>query len=131
MQYFVLDVETCPIQLEGYESLPEEEQKKMLNPIDSKVIAIGLRHENTDIIFLEENEKILLQKFWNAWASLRQGGRMIVGFNITQFDIPFLIARSFINNVYSIKRDCRVAPMIVGAPRNDIMRVAGDRHRQR
>ena len=39
--YFVIDIETCPLVLEDYELLDDESRLKLINPIDSKIIAIG------------------------------------------------------------------------------------------
>jgi len=99
--YFILDMETCPIDLEAYFSLNEEEQTKKLNPIDSKIIAIGIRHNNKNTIFQSDNEKQILTEFWSYWKELKtENSKLVcVGFNITNFDISFLTTRSFINNV--------------------------------
>lgn len=97
--YFILDIETAPLQLEVYEQLNEEERKSHLNPIDSKIVAIGLRSKNANTILMDDNEKRLLEHFWKKWNELRMGGTPIVGFNITNFDLPFIVTRSFINNI--------------------------------
>ena len=99
--YFVVDIETCPINLRNYNDRTEEEKLKLLNPIDSKIIAIGVRHNNTDKIFLDEDEKKILQEFWSEWKSIKKDNpyASAVGFNITNFDMPVLTARSLINNI--------------------------------
>jgi len=106
--YFVLDIETCPIDLEAYFNLSEEERIKKLNPIDSKVIAIGIRHNNENLILQNPNEKELLSEFWNKWNELKTQSPKIsvVGFNVANFDLSFLTTRSFINNV-------KVVPFVV------------------
>ena len=48
--YFIVDVETCPIDLENYNSLNDEEKLKLLNPIDSKIIALGIRYKSKNIV---------------------------------------------------------------------------------
>ncbi|MBS3128083.1 ribonuclease H-like domain-containing protein [Candidatus Woesearchaeota archaeon] len=98
-KYLILDIETCPIDLPEYEKLDEEERKKLLNPIDCKIIAIGMRSQGENNIFLDEDEKTMLISFWEKFSELRQSGTLIIGFNLLPFDIPFLITRSFINNV--------------------------------
>lgn len=97
----IVDIETCPIDLHKAKLLDEEEKLKLLNPIDSKIIAIGIRCNGKNIIFQSENEADILEKFWLEWKSIRQQRPMIpiVGFNIVQFDIPFIVSRSFINNI--------------------------------
>src|SRR3989338_9210828 len=96
---FILDIETVPVKLEGYFALPEEEQKKLLNPIDSKVVAIGIRTGNGTTILMGEDERKMLQDFWWEWRKVQSPVLQVIGFNIANFDIPFLVTRSFIHNV--------------------------------
>ena len=117
-EYFILDIETCPIDVENYEQQDEEDRKKLLNPIDSEIVAIGIRYDGKNTIIMkneddsdekgdygnnaaESNEKQMLIEFWNEWKKLHEKNINIktVGFNITNFDIPFLVVRSFIHNV--------------------------------
>lgn len=97
----IIDIETCPIDLNKAKLLDDEDKLKLLNPIDSKIVAIGIRHNSENSIFQSENEVEILEKFWLKWRSIRQGVSIIpvVGFNIVQFDIPFIVSRSFINNI--------------------------------
>ena len=99
--YFIVDIETCPIDLENYNSLNEEEKLKLINPIDSKIIALGIRYKNKTEIFISADEKKILEEFWSEWKRIKQENQnsLAVGFNIIRFDIPFIVARSFINNV--------------------------------
>ncbi len=99
--YFILDIETCPVKLEGYFSLSEEERMKFLNPIDSRIVAIGLRHNGQNKIFFDENEAKMLQDFWFEVEKIHKtaGHAAIVGFNVLNFDLPFLASRSFIHGV--------------------------------
>lgn len=98
--YIVLDIETVPIDMQKYNALEEDKKTEMLNPIDSKIIAIGLRHSGKDHIFYGD-EKTILNDFWTKLKSITNGSIYfpIVGFNINQFDMPFLTARSFILGV--------------------------------
>ena len=98
-EHLVIDIETVPINQEGYAALTEEDKKKLMNPIDSRIIAIGIRYRGEDTLFLGEDEKALLVEFWKRFAALRVGGTEIVGFNLINFDIPFLVTRSFIHVV--------------------------------
>jgi len=99
--YFVMDIETCPINLEKYNELSDEEKLKLLNPIDSKIIAIGIRYNAKDSIFLDEDEKKVLEEFWAEWKAIKRDipFASVVGFNINNFDLPIITARSLINNV--------------------------------
>lgn len=104
MNYLYLDIETCPIDQELYDSLPDDESRlKLLNPIDSKIVAVGLKFSDSKdtIILQEDDEKKLLKEMWRTIEKLRGNGTAlrIVGFNILDFDMPFIIARCFINKV--------------------------------
>lgn len=95
--YIVIDIETVPIRLdEQYFELSEKEKLSMLNPIESKIIAIGLGH-NDKIKIYHGDEKVLLLKFW---SELEQRENIkIVGFNVLNFDLPFIVSRSLINDI--------------------------------
>ncbi len=104
MNYLYLDIETCPIDKALYFFLEDEEAKlKLLNPIDSRVIAIGLKFSDSKdtIILQDDNEKKLLVDMWQTIAKLRGNGTSlrVVGFNILSFDMPFIITRCFVNKV--------------------------------
>ncbi len=97
--YFILDIETAPIKRDGYFELPEEEQKKLLNPIDSRIVAIGIRANGQNKIIMDDDEKKMLQEFWFEWRRNISPMLQVVGFNISHFDIPFVVTRSFVHNV--------------------------------
>jgi uncharacterized protein len=101
IDHFVLDIETCPKNLVNYSALSDEEQIKLLNPIDSRIVAIGIRHEEKNYLFMQKDEKELLQEFWDKWRELffYNTNSRVVGFNIQYFDMPFIVTRSLINNV--------------------------------
>ncbi|MAF50649.1 MAG: hypothetical protein CMH64_01025 [Nanoarchaeota archaeon] len=98
--YFVVDIETCPNNLENYNELDEENKLKLLNPIDSKIVAIGIRRNNENKILMGE-EKEILKEFWEEWGKIKRENAncVTVGFNINHFDLPFIVSRSFIHNV--------------------------------
>lgn len=93
----IVDIETAPIVLnEDYFSLSDSDKLKKLNPIESRIVAIGVRCNNTNFIYGGDFTEIeILEKFWN----LCSGDVVMVGFNIVDFDLPFIVARSLINNV--------------------------------
>ncbi len=99
--YLILDVESCPNNLKGYDTLSEEDKLKLLNPIDSRIVALGVRHKGEDTIILAGDEKKMLEEFWILWKKKMMGDPTlkVVGFNIKEFDIPFIVTRSFINDV--------------------------------
>jgi DNA polymerase elongation subunit (family B) len=100
--YLIIDIETCPIDLDKYKELTdEEEKKKLINPIDSRIVAIGIRHKDQNIVIAKKSEKELLEDFWLELKTIKKGNSnvRIVGFNIKNFDMSFLVSRSYIHNV--------------------------------
>ena len=99
--YFIVDIETCPINLEKYKLLNEEERLKLINPIDSRIVAIGIRYKNDNRLFIDGDEKKILESFWREWKKIKieNQNNAAVGFNVLNFDIPFIVTRSFIHNV--------------------------------
>ncbi len=121
-----LDIETVPIDKQKHLSLKEEERTKLLNPIDSKIIAIGIKStkDKQMVILQTDDEKQMLQDFWKIFALFRDKNGLsnkVVGFNIKDFDISFLITRSFINNVsvipFSIKEILDLRQILSGYKR--------------
>jgi len=98
--YVVIDIETCPNNLDAYFSLEEQQQKELINPIDSKIVAIGLRHNGKNNTYQGE-EKQILEDFWRDLKEIMQKSPLtqLVGFSIIHFDMPFITARSFIHGV--------------------------------
>lgn len=97
MKPFIIDIETVPIDMNTYFEMEEEEQLKKLNPIDSKIVAIGVRVDGKNDILMGDEVNVL-KSFWDLWKSHKMGYKM-VGFNIRNFDIPFMVTRSFILGV--------------------------------
>ncbi len=95
--YCIVDVESVPLDYETYKKETEEERKKYFNPILSKIVAIGVRQDAENTLFIStEDEYDILDKFWGMWHTINCS---MVGFNIHDFDIPMLVGRSFIHNV--------------------------------
>lgn len=99
MSYIIIDVETSPIDIKEYDKRSEEEKKKLLNPIDSKIIAIGIKAKDNEAQILLGEEKEILNEFWKSVKKHKQKNNKIIGFNIKDFDLPFLVTRSFINDI--------------------------------
>jgi len=102
MDFLILDVETCPIEMEGYFGLSEAEQKKLINPVDSRIVAIGLKQGSVLKVIQDLDEKKMLEAFWKEVSFFKKGAsgqKRIVGFNLKEFDLPVLVTRSFLNDV--------------------------------
>lgn len=100
-KYLVIDIETVPLDTDKYFDEDEEDRLDYLNPIDSKVIAAGIRSNGTNEVFIGEDETRVLEDFWDEWSAVKRGNKdvSVVGFNINEFDIPMLASRSFQNGV--------------------------------
>lgn len=96
MSELIADIEVAPNNYDNYFTKTDEEKLKLLNPIDSKIIVIGIK-QNGAYKILSGDEKDILKSFWETLD--KNKGETIVGFNIKNFDMPFLTARSFINNI--------------------------------
>ncbi len=96
---FIIDIETCPLDVVHARTLDEDERKRLINPVDSKIVAIGVRFAGKNTLIYNEDEKTMLTQFWSLWRELGQKNYPIVGFNVASFDLPFLVTRSFIHNV--------------------------------
>ena len=73
-----------------------------LEPTTDRIICITLKNTETNeiISILNEDEKIMLESFWENIKDCDS----LIGFNSDTFDIPYLIKRSIINNVKITKQ---------------------------
>lgn len=106
-------------------------EKAPLDAATGRVCAVGYKSDNgTEILDtrLDYDERQLIERCWQCFQNIRNAGRQIVGFNSANFDIPFLVRRSFIVGVtvpYWIFTPTRyLAPLFV-----DLMQIwqAGNR----
>ncbi len=75
-----------------------------LSAITGHILAIGVRffeHEGGTPLVLGDgdDEAKLLSRFWVMYDLCLKQNRYLVGFNIHGFDLPFIIQRSFVNDV--------------------------------
>lgn len=66
-----------------------------LSCITGKVLAIGFCSSEVDITILEGDERSILTSFWNEITYHGAFLQKLVGFNSNEFDIPFLVRRSW------------------------------------
>ena len=68
-----------------------------LDATTGRVIAVGLLHDATGEVEIigDDDEEVTLREFWKRWKW--EDGRPVefVGFNVLQFDLPFLVRRSW------------------------------------
>jgi hypothetical protein len=77
-------------------------ERGALSAVTGQVAAIGYRSAKGVLLHAaigELSEKDIITYFWNSFLSTRKQGRLLVGFNIKGFDIPFLCQRSWILGV--------------------------------
>ena len=82
-----------------------------LNGVLDRITCISLLDYETDRIdsFMDEDEKLILTQFWDYFNELDT----LVGYNLDDFDIPFIIKRSLVNHI-KIKK---ISPII------DVMKI--------
>ena len=79
-------------------------EKAALSAITGRILVIGVLHPFQDEpMYFEGNEKDLLTAFWTHYRERGKGDQVAalpwVGFNIKQFDMPFLTRRSWVHGV--------------------------------
>jgi hypothetical protein len=73
-----------------------------LSALTGRILAIGYKSINTtviDHIGSDRTERDLCESFWDRYRSARKQDRMMTGFNIKPFDVPFIAQRSIILGV--------------------------------
>ena len=76
-------------------------ERAALDPLTGRVIAIGMLDLETDIFSIISNvdEAQLLREFWEATRGEMGRINPLIGFNICNFDLPFLFRRSWKHRV--------------------------------
>lgn len=81
-------------------------EKAALAAETGKVLVIGVRglrgvDGKPQLVnaILEGDETEVLRKFWAQYVRCRDTGRQLVGFNIFNFDLPFIVSRSWYTGV--------------------------------
>lgn len=66
-----------------------------LDPLEegARVVSIGVKCGNYNKVLLDVDERELLSKFWDL--PFFKSNFRLVGFNIIQFDLPYILTRSF------------------------------------
>jgi hypothetical protein len=119
MRKIFLDIETLPPDRETFEAaldLQECDDKDFrrlaLKAEKGRVLCIGViveedgavkhqgvfgRDRATGLFHLDEAKT--LRSFWNLIGEVREGASLLIGHNVLDFDLPFLVKRSIINRV--------------------------------
>ena len=95
-RFVVVDIETA--------ALNPEEAKGALSALTGRIVCIGMLIDDgqqiTELTLADENETVLLQRFWQEVRPLD----VFIGHNILSFDLPFIRQRSWINGVRPSRR---------------------------
>lgn len=70
-----------------------------LDPTKDKIITIGLKNDEIEMVFGCMDEKTVLQEFW-AFMDEQAVPPMLVTYNGIGFDCPFLRLRSIVHNLH-------------------------------
>jgi predicted PolB exonuclease-like 3'-5' exonuclease len=103
MAYVVIDIETVPLEFEDKRIVTYLMRKNFphgLHPAFSKIVAIGMKCEGSrgDVKVLAGVEECaLLRDFWDYLANVKP--ECVVTFNGYRFDVPFLLVRSYFNEL--------------------------------
>ncbi len=76
--------------------------KAALNPLTAEICALGWKSATDVTLLINKPEKELISAFWQLLSDLRSGAlphSKLIGFNISLFDIPFIVKRSWILNI--------------------------------
>ncbi len=112
-----IDIETLPIS-EPFESklfweTEEEYRKSACDANLGRILCIGYSEQNEfgaitkhgcfgwreETEDFESNESIILAEFWDFLRGFNTSSDLIIGHNIMDFDLPFIVQRSIINSV--------------------------------
>ena len=79
----------------------EFKDRAALDAVTGRVIAIGYFNPAADKSVIDHgDERELIDRFWGKALSCRNEHRAMVGLNIHDFDLPFLVRRSWFLDVY-------------------------------
>ena len=76
--------------------------KAALSPTTGRVLVIGYYGTSKGKALFDNGagrEAIVIELFWKKFTQMKRDGRSMVGLNIFQFDLPFLVTRSWILDV--------------------------------
>jgi predicted PolB exonuclease-like 3'-5' exonuclease len=99
-------LQNYPLKLEEFQAARWDEMydKAPLDPVLGVVLAVGLKtHDNEEILHVANygtiGERAMLAHAWEIFGSKRDQANKIIGVNILDFDLPFLVRRSWILGV--------------------------------
>lgn len=94
--------------VESYESDCEAAEKKhwqevfdraALNASTGRIVVIGVKSAGGAEKFISGDEPDILSSWWARWEELSGAGAIFLGTNCFAFDLPYLVRRSWINQI--------------------------------
>ena len=73
-----------------------------LSALTGQVLAIGYKSKEKlrmDVQSATVDERKIINEFWKIYAAYSHAGNRMIGFNIEDFDIPFLVQRSILIDI--------------------------------
>lgn len=80
-------------------SLMEKAEGAALSPITGQILAIGYHDDNGVRTRIFEDEKVIIEEFFDVARDQINAGGRLCGWNILDFDLPFLVFRGLVNRV--------------------------------
>lgn len=69
--------------------------KAALRPETGQILAIGYVSEDNEVEITHASEDLILLDFWSRFRQAETAGQTLAGWNIADFDVPFIIRRSW------------------------------------
>lgn len=69
-----------------------------LSPLTGRVVAIGYLNTatNATVLDIDDDESAMLERWFRQYKKCRDQNRKMVGHNISSFDVPFIVRRSWL-----------------------------------
>lgn len=111
------------IQAARDEHRAKEIGRAALSPLTGRILTIGYANAAGDWGLSEsENEVDLLAEFWAKYLDCQSERRAMVGFNIANFDVPFIVRRSWLHGL-AVPRTVYAQGRYLGANLVDLLQV--------
>jgi hypothetical protein len=73
--------------------------KAALSPATGRIVVVGVKSAGGVERFISGDEPDILSAWWARWEELMGAGAKFLGANIVNFDLPYLVRRSWINGI--------------------------------
>ncbi len=73
--------------------------KAALDPTTGRIVVVGVMSQGGSVRFIDGDEPDILSAWWSRWEELMMQGARFLGSNSRDFDLPYLVRRSWINGV--------------------------------